>query len=271
MTARAPSGRLAAAFARPRPKLVVYLTCGDPSDDTSVALVVAAATAGADVIELGVPFSDPSADGPAIQRAMSRALRSSVTAGSSLDRTLEVARRARAAGVEVPLVLFGYYNPIFVRGVDAACEAAADAGIDGLLVVDLPTDEVGELAPAARAAGLGIVPLCAPTTTAARMREMSAVEPPFVYVVSMTGITGAALADVGEVGRRLAEVRTHVATKVAVGFGISTPEDAKRLAAHADAVVIGSVVVRAIEASPGREAQAVSDLVAGFRTALDAR
>ena len=208
----AANARFAKTFAAPRPpKLVVYLTCGDPSIEASVDLVCAAAAAGADVIELGVPFSDPSADGPAIQRAMARALKR----GGSLDATLDVARQVRARKVDVPLVLFGYYNPIFVRGVERTCKDAVAAGIDALLVVDLPTDEMGELAPIARAAGLGIVPLCAPTTTVARMKEMSAQDPPFVYAISMTGITGAALTDVGEIGRRLAEVRTNVRSKVA--------------------------------------------------------
>jgi tryptophan synthase alpha chain len=260
----ATSTRLARAFEGSRKKLVIYMTSGDPSLRDTVAIVRAAAGAGADVIELGIPFSDPSADGPAIQLAMERAL----AGGATLGGTLEVVRELRASGCEVPIVLFGYYNPVFVRGVDRFCREAAQAGADGLLVVDLPVDEMGELLPAARAAGLDVVPLVAPTSPAPRIARIAEVGAPFVYYVSMTGITGAALRELDELPARVRQVRETVRAPVAVGFGIATPDDARRVAASADAVVVGSAVVRAIEKNPGREAVAVGELVASLAGAI---
>jgi tryptophan synthase alpha chain len=257
--------RLARAFGDgDRKKLVIYLTCGDPSLRDTVSIVRAAADAGADVIELGIPFSDPSADGPAIQLAMQRAL----DGGATLGGSLEVVRELRAAGCQVPIVLFGYYNPIFVRGVERFCAEAAAAGADGLLIVDLPVDEMGELLPAARAAGLDVVPLIAPTSSSPRIAKVASVGAPFVYYVSMTGITGAALRDLDELPARVSEVRDTVRAPVAVGFGIATPDDARRVAASADAVVVGSAIVRAIEKNPGREAAAVADLVKSLAAAI---
>jgi tryptophan synthase alpha chain len=250
------SGKLSKAFAGGK-KLVIYLTAGDPSLDASVDIVCAAAVAGADVIELGMPYSDPSADGPAIQAAMTRAL----AAGATPLATLEVVRRVRAAGCAVPIVLFGYYNPVFVSGGERFCQAAADAGADALLLVDLPADEAGELLPAARAAGLALIPLVAPTSSAERMARAAALEPPFVYYVSMTGVTGAALRGRDELPARVAAVRAAVGVPVAVGFGIKTPDDARALASCADAVVVGSAVVSAIERHPTDAAAAVAELV----------
>lgn len=258
------AGRLRRLFASPGKKLVAYVTCGDPSLDVSVDIVRAAAEAGADVVELGVPFSDPSADGPAIQRAMQRAL----AGGASIGGVLDVVRSVRAWGGEVPLVLFGYYNPIFCRGVERFCREAADAGADALLVVDLPVDEMGELLGPARDAGLDVIPLVAPTSTPARIARAAELAPPFVYYISITGVTGAALRDVPELGPRVSQVRAATGVPVAVGFGIATPDDARAVAAHADAVVVGSAIVRAVESEPSRAPRAVFELVRALKAAL---
>jgi tryptophan synthase alpha chain len=255
---------LRATFARPGKKLVAYLTCGYPSLDATVDIVCAAAAAGADVVELGVPYSDPSADGPVIQKAMTTAL----AGGAGPRAAIDVVRRVRAAGCEVPIVLFGYYNPIFVVGVERFCRDAATAGAQALLVVDLPVDEVAELQPAARAAGLDVIPLLAPTSTRARMARVAELGAPFVYYVSLTGVTGAALAAAPELAARLAVVREAVRCPVAVGFGIATPADARSVAAHAEAVVVGTALVRAIDAHPDRPAAAVAELVAALKAAL---
>ena len=245
-------------------RLIIYLTCGDPSLDATVDIVRAAAGAGADIIELGMPFSDPSADGPAIQQAMARAL----AAGAGPRAALDVIRRVRAAGCAVPIVLFGYYNPVFVVGVERFCREAAAAGAQGLLLVDVPVDELGEVVPAARAAGLEIVPLCAPTSSPERMAQVAALDPPFVYYVSITGVTGAALRGLDELPRRLDEVRAATRAPVAVGFGIATPDDARRVAACADGVIVGTAVVRAIEAHPADPAGAVARLVTALKAAI---
>jgi tryptophan synthase alpha chain len=260
----AGTGRLAKAFSSGRKALVIYVTCGDPSVDATVDIVLAAARSGADVIELGVPFSEPNADGPAIQRAMERAL----ARGAGLPSALEVCRRVRAAGCEVPIVLFGYYNPIFVHGVAAFCRDARAAGADAALVVDLPIDEIAELTGPAREVGLEVIPLAAPTSGKERLARIAAVGAPFVYYVSMTGITGAALKGVPDVAQKVAALRGAGVAKVAVGFGISTPADARAIAEFADGVVVGTAVVRAIEEHVGREPAAVAALVASLREAV---
>ena len=255
--------RLRAVFDAPGKQLVAYLTCGDPSADASVELVLAAARAGAGVIELGMPYSDPSADGPAIQRAMTRAL----AGGAGPRAALDVVRRVRAAGCEVPIVLFGYYNPVFVSGVERFCRDAAAAGADGLLLVDLPVDEAGEILPAVRAAGLELIPLLAPTSPPERMARVAELDAPFVYYVSLTGVTGAAIGSDTDLPDRVAAVRAAVGRPVAVGFGIKTPDDARRVAAFADAVVVGTAIVSAIEGA--REpVRAVEELVSALAAAV---
>jgi tryptophan synthase alpha chain len=256
--------RLRAVFDSPTKKLVAYVTCGDPSVDATISVVLAAARAGADVIELGIPYSDPSADGPAIQRAMARALRRGAHPRSALD----VVRRVRAAGCETPIVIFGYYNPVFVSGAERFCKAVADAGADGLLLVDLPIDEAGELLPATRAAGLELVPLLAPTSTPARVARVADLDPAFVYYVSLTGVTGAALTRPADLGPRVAAIRAAVRRPVAVGFGIATPDDARAVAATADAVVVGTAIVRAIEDATDDPAAAVAALVGSLAAAV---
>ncbi|HEY5944247.1 MAG TPA: tryptophan synthase subunit alpha, partial [Kofleriaceae bacterium] len=184
------TNRLRAAFdkaaAEKRAALVAYLTFADPDPKTSIAVIEAACRAGADVIELGVPFSDPSADGPSIQRAMERAL----TAGGSLPGALDAVAELRGRGIATPIVLFGYYNPIFVMGTTAFAARAAKAGVDAVLTVDLPIDELAELAQPLAAAGVAVVPLIAPTSTPERIARLGAFTPPFVYYISLTGVTG---------------------------------------------------------------------------------
>jgi tryptophan synthase alpha chain len=226
------------AKAENRAALVAYLTFGDPDPKTSVAVVEAACRAGADVIELGVPFSDPSADGPSIQRAMERAL----TAGGSLPAALDGVAELRARGIQTPIVLFGYYNPIFVMGPAQFAARAAQVGIDAVLTVDLPIDELAELATPLAARGVDVIPLVAPTSTPERIARLGAFSPPFVYYISLTGVTGVRAAAPVDPAR-LAQIRNASHAPVAVGFGIRTAVDAARFAAIADGVVVGSALV----------------------------
>jgi tryptophan synthase alpha chain len=225
-----------------RAALVAYFCAGDPDADTTVELAVTAAENGADVIELGMPFSDPAADGVAIQRASERALER----GMTLTKCLEVARRIRARS-QVPMVLFGYYNPIYSFGEAKLCAAAKEAGIDGLLVVDLPPEECAALREPALAQGLAFVPLVAPTSSDARVALAANVADAFIYYVSLTGVTGAASADFAVAAERAKAVRERTKKPVAVGFGVSNGADVKKLARHADGVVVGSAFVRTVE------------------------
>ena len=258
------SARLRAAFdraaAEQRAALVAYLTFGDPDPATSVEVVAAVARAGADVIELGVPFSDPSADGPSIQRAMERALAAGATLAGALDAVVELRRR----GITTPLVLFGYYNPVFVLGPDAFANRAAAAGVDAVLTVDLPIDELAELATPLAAHGVGVIPLVAPTSTPDRIARVAAFAPPFVYYISLTGVTGSRAAAPVEPAR-LAAIRSAASAPVAVGFGIRTPDDARRFSAIADGVVVGTALVDRVAAgaaggAPERVASLVREL-----------
>jgi tryptophan synthase alpha chain len=263
--------RLDAIFAREKKVLVTYLCVGDPSVDESIDLALACVRSGADVLELGVPFSDPTADGPAIARASQRA----IAAGGGLAATLRAARAVRAAAPDVGIVLFGYYNPIFVRGEARAIADASEAGIDALLVVDLPVEESASLCAAAGARGIGVIPLLAPTSRAERVaatRAATARGPvPFVYYVSVTGVTGSAALDAQEAGRRAAEVKRQVGRPVVVGFGIDSRTKARDAAAQASGVVAGTALVRAIEeaAAPAQRRAAVEALVADLRAGVD--
>jgi tryptophan synthase alpha chain len=237
--------RIAACVARARAErrklLVVYLTACDPDLETSRRAIQAAIDGGADMIEVGVPWSDPSADGPVIQAAMLRALR----AGGGMKRALDLCRGLRAANPDVPLILFGYANPIVIIGPEPFARQARDAGADGVLCVDYPPDEDSELATALGRQRLDLIPLLAPTSTPARIAAAAAVASGFIYYVSMTGITGVNLADVGDPRRRVEEIRAATGSKipVVVGFGIKTPADARAVAAFADGVVVGSAAV----------------------------
>jgi tryptophan synthase alpha chain len=259
--------RFATCQAEKRAALVVYFTAGDPNGSVqeTVAMVRAAAAAGADVIELGVPFSDPSADGPAIQRGMERAL----AKGAGLQHALDAVAAVRASQCEVPIVLFGYYNPIFVMGVDMFAARASRAGVDAVLTVDLPIDELDELRLPLEMRGVGVVPLVAPTSTPERILRVSALDPPFVYYISLTGVTGAAMSNAKVSGDRIKEIRAVTGAPVAVGFGIKTAFDARAVGKIADGVVVGSAVVSRIgAAASGQAATAVAEIVAELRAAL---
>lgn len=262
------SARIGAAFAKAareeRAALVVYLAGGDPSLALTSELIVRVAEAGADVVEVGMPFSDPSADGATIQRASERAL----AAGATLAGLLEAIRVARER-VDVPIVLFGYYNPILRFGEARLARAAKAAGVDGLLVVDLPPELAAPLLDPARAEGLDMVPLVAPTSTPERIAAAARVAGSFLYYVSMTGVTGAKGADLAEAATRAAAVREQSGLPVAVGFGIRTPDDVATVSRHADGVVVGSAVVEAIATAESDEdaVHAAGELVARLAAA----
>jgi tryptophan synthase alpha chain len=245
-----------------RAALVAYLTFGDPDPATSIDVVEAAARAGADVIELGVPFSDPSADGPSIQRAMERAL----AAGGGLPGALDAVGELRLRGVTTPIVLFGYYNPIFVMGPEVFAARAAAAKVDAVLTVDLPIDELLELASPLSAQGVGVIPLVAPTSTPDRIARLAAFRAPFVYYISLTGVTGSRAAAAVEPAR-IAAIRSAAAAPVAIGFGIKTAADARRLASTGDGIVVGSALVDQVAAgaasgAPERVAALIRELAA---------
>jgi len=249
-----------------RAALVVYLTQGDPSPAASVDLLAAMADSGADVIELGVPFSDPSADGIVIQEAMQRAL----AAGGGLTSALQTVRAFRDRGYTTPIVLFGYSNPIFVRGIETFAAEAAEAGVDALLTVDVPIDELSELHEPLANVGIGVVPLVAPTSTPERIAKVAAFDPAFVYYVSMTGVTGSAFQGASGGAERVRMIQEATNAPVAVGFGIKTGPDAKEVAAYADGVVVGSALVRRIAAAASPEAAcaAVAELGQELRAAM---
>ncbi len=247
-----------------RAVLVAYLTFGDPDPATSIEVLAACAEAGAGVIELGVPFSDPSADGPSIQRAMERAL----DAGGSLAGALDAVAALRRRGVATPIVLFGYYNPVFVMGPEAFAARAAAAGVDAVLTVDLPIDELDELARPLAAHGVDVVPLVAPTSTPDRIARLAGFSPPFVYYITLTGVTGVKLAQPVDPAR-LDAIRSAAGAPVAVGFGIRTPADAARFAAIADGVVVGSALVDQVAAGPAAGApERVGQLVRALAGAI---
>lgn len=233
--------RFAACAAEGRAALVGYLTAFDPDRQGSLDRLLAACEAGLDVLELGVPFSDPTADGPVIQAAMTRAL----AAGATLHGALELAAALRAR-VDVPIVLFGYANPFLRHGPEDMVERSVAAGIDGLLCVDLPPEHAAALRDPARAAGLDWIGLCAPTSTDARIQRVLAAATGFVYAVSLTGVTGARL-DVEDpaLHAQLAALRARASTPVAVGFGVRGPDQVRALARHADGVIVGSALVQA--------------------------
>jgi tryptophan synthase alpha chain len=277
--------RIAATFARRKGEnkrvLVAYICIGDPSLDESVDLALACVEAGADILELGTPFSDPTADGPSIAKASQRAL----AAGGGFVPTLEVAAKIRARAANVPLVLFGYANPIFVRGEARAVDEAAEQGIDGLLIVDLPLEEGALLRERASERGLAVIPLLAPTSApdrVARIVTSSAAgassdsrsaggRAGFVYYVSVAGVTGAARAPLAAASDRADAVRRESGLPVVIGFGIATAEDATAAARGADGVVVGTALVKLIESGKTAEERrnGVIQLLSGLRRALD--
>jgi tryptophan synthase alpha chain len=221
---------------------VAYIMAGDPDVATSLAVMQGMPAAGVDIVELGLPFTDPMADGPTIQLAGQRAL----DGGMTLDRTLQMVRDFRAADQTTPIVLMGYYNPIYSRGVDLFLVQAKEAGIDGLIIVDLPPEEDSELCLPAQAAGLNFIRLATPTTDAKRLPKVLTNTSGFVYYVSITGITGSAAAEAADVAPEVTRIKASTDLPIIVGFGINTPQAAEGIAAVADGCVVGSAIVKRI-------------------------
>jgi tryptophan synthase alpha chain len=257
-----------------RAALVTFTMAGDPDYDTALAIAEALPKAGADVIELGMPFTDPMADGPAIQAAGVRALK----AGQNMKKTLELVRAFRKTDDATPIVLMGYYNPIYIYGADRFLVDAKAAGVDGLIVVDLPPEEDDELCLPTLKTGLNFIRLATPTTDDKRLPAVLNNTSGFVYYVSITGITGAAAPDAGKVAGAVARIKRHTKLPVAVGFGVKTAEQARAIASGADGVVVGSALVDALRASLDKNGKAgagtvkavtslVSELADGVRSA----
>ncbi|MER9891089.1 tryptophan synthase subunit alpha [Mesorhizobium sp. M0119] len=259
--------RMAKLKAEGRPALVTYFMGGDPDYDTSLSIMKALPGAGSDIIELGMPFSDPMADGPAIQAAGLRALKG----GQTLVKTLKMASEFRAGDNETPIVLMGYYNPIYIYGVERFLSDALASGIDGLIVVDLPPEMDEELCIPALKAGINFIRLATPTTDDKRLPKVLQNTSGFVYYVSMTGITGSALADTGKVAAAVKRIKSHTHLPVCVGFGVKTAEQARTIGASADGVVVGTAIVHAVANVLGPKgektadpAEAVATLVSGL-------
>ncbi|MBV7257558.1 tryptophan synthase subunit alpha [Pacificimonas sp. WHA3] len=255
--------RLSAAFARNRAALVAFVTAGDPSPAHTPAILDALVDAGADVIELGMPFTDPMADGPAIQAGSIRAL----NAGTTLKRTLRIAGDFRARHPKTPLILMGYLNPVLAYGSAFAADAAK-AGVDGCILVDLPPEEHEEVGPAFRDAGLHFIRLATPTTNEARLPTVLNGASGFLYYVSVAGVTGTASAATTDVGDAVARIKAHSDLPVAVGFGIRTPRQAAAIARVADGVVVGSAIVDLIGENPDDPAPAVHAYVQSLSEAI---
>jgi len=249
--------RFAALKTEKRPALITFITAGDPDLATGTAILNGLANAGADVIELGMPFSDPMADGPAIQASSQRALK----AGQTMVRTLDMVRDFRTRDTTTPIVLMGYYNPIYVYGNDRFVADAKAAGVDGLIVVDVPPEADDELCLPAVAAGLNFIRLATPTTDAARLPAVLRNTSGFVYYVSITGITGAAAPVVNDVQIRVSAIKASTDLPVVVGFGVRTGEQARALGGIADGVVVGSALVSRIEKSLGAKGEVTSRTV----------
>jgi tryptophan synthase alpha chain len=250
-----------------RAAFVTFVMAGDPDPATSLEIIKALPKAGADVIELGMPFTDPMADGPSIQAAGLRALK----AGMTLKKTLDLVRGFRTDDNTTPIVLMGYYNPIYIYGVDKFLVDAKSAGVDGLIIVDLPPEEDDELCLPAMKAGLNFIRLATPTTDDKRLPAVLANTSGFVYYVAITGITGAAAADASAVGEAVIRIKRHTKLPVCVGFGIRTPENARAIASHANGAVVGTALVDALKNSldadghaTGKTVNAVAELTAAL-------
>ena len=250
--------KFAALRAEGKKAFVSYIMAGDPDLDTSLRLMKGLPAAGVDVIELGMPFTDPMADGPTIQLAGQRAL----DGGQTLQKTLDMVADFRKGDDVTPIVMMGYYNPIYSRGVDRFLADAKAAGVDGLIVVDLPPEEDAELCIPAQKAGLNFIRLATPTTDAKRLPKVLQNTSGFVYYVSITGITGAAAAEAGDVAPEVARIKASTDLPVIVGFGINTPDAARSIASVADGCVVGSAIVK--EVGAGRPVAEVLSFVAGL-------
>ncbi|UVC08477.1 tryptophan synthase subunit alpha [Rhizobium sp. TH2] len=256
MTARMDK-KFADVKAEGRPAFVTYIMAGDPDYQTSLDIMKALPGAGADIIELGAPFSDPMADGPVIQLAGQRALKS----GQDMVKTLAIAKAFRAGDQTTPIVLMGYYNPIYIYGVDRFLDDALDAGIDGLIIVDLPAEMDDELCIPALAKGINFIRLATPTTDDKRLPKVLTNTSGFVYYVSMTGITGSALPDPTKIAGAVNRIKSHTALPVCVGFGVKTAEHARLIGASADGVVVGTAIVNVVAASLDADGKATAETV----------
>lgn len=261
MTARMEK-RFADLKAEGRPALITYFMGGDPDFDTSLGIMKALPEAGADVIELGMPFSDPMADGPAIQMAGHRALQH----GQTLARTLEMAREFRKENNDTPIVLMGYYNPIYNMGVETFLDEALASGIDGLIVVDLPPEMDDELCIPALAKGINFIRLATPTTDDRRLPKVLENTSGFVYYVSMNGITGSALPDLSKIAGAVRRIKSHTDLPVCVGFGVKTADHAKAIGAAADGVVVGSAIVAQVAGSLTPDGKATDHTISAVVT-----
>jgi tryptophan synthase alpha chain len=262
--------RIAARFAalRGRRALVPFVTAGDPSPEATVPVLHALVAAGADILELGVPFSDPMADGPVIQRSSERAL----SKGVGTARVLELVRAFREDDADTPVVLMGYLNPVEMRGAAAYAAAAAAAGVDGVLLVDLPPEESAPFRAVFRAAGIDLIALAAPTTSDARLQRLADEADGYLYYVSLAGVTGARLATGGDIAARTADLRARARVPVLIGFGIRDAESAAAMGRLGDGIVVGSALVEAIAgaADPADAARRAGAFLAPLRAALDA-
>jgi tryptophan synthase alpha chain len=259
--------RFAALKAEGRAGLVTFITAGDPDAATSRRLLTGLPAAGADVIELGMPFSDPMADGPAIQVASQRAL----AAGATLRSTLDLVQDFRSGDDDTPIVLMGYYNPIHAFGVEAFCGAARQAGVDGLIIVDLPPEESRELVQPARAQGIDVISLTAPTTDDDRLSTVLAQASGFVYYVSIAGVTGTASAGRDAIAAAMTRLKRHTDLPIAVGFGLKSPDQVAVVAGLAEAAVVGSAIVQKIAdglSADGRATPGLVDDVLAFVASL---
>ena len=245
--------------------LIIYLTAGDPSLAVTKKIILSLENAGMDILEIGVPFSDPTADGPVIQAASQRALKAGTTLQGVLDLVTDVRKIS-----SIPIVLFGYYNPIFVYGVKKFARAAKTAGVDGVLVVDLPPEEAEELRIYTDAAGIDFISLVAPTTPEKRLLQIATVATGFLYYISITGVTGTAAPRIGDIKREVGKIRKITKLPLAVGFGISNPRQAEKIAGVADGIVIGSAVVRLIDENKSNPdlMKIVSDYVSEIKKSL---
>lgn len=249
-----------------RPALISFITAGDPDYPQSLAAMKALADSGADIIELGMPFTDPMADGPAIQLASQRAL----AAGATMAGTLQMVRDFRAGNDSTPIVLMGYYNPVLQYGLEAFAKDAAGAGVDGLILVDIPPEEANPLLAAIKPHGLDLIRLLTPTSDETRLPKLLSGASGFLYYVSITGVTGTAQADAAAVAAHIQTIKQSTALPVAIGFGIKTPDDVKRFSAIGDAVVVGSALVQTIADNAGNSTlcEKISTQVKGLAGAL---
>ncbi len=251
-----------------RQALIPFVTAGDPEPGVTVELMHAMVGAGADIIELGVPFSDPMADGPVIQRASERALAHNVT----LHDVIDMVKRFRQSNAQTPVVLMGYLNPVEAMGYEAFADSAAKAGVDGVLTVDLPPEEGAELVSTLKERNIDTIFLLAPTSNAERIKRIDAMASGFIYYVSLKGVTGASNLDIEAVSAKLAEIRSISRLPLGVGFGVKAPTDAANLASIADAVIVGSTLVKIVEenaAEPAKIPGMIGEALSAFRRAME--